>query len=77
MKQTQTQMVWDMLKAYPGGSTAMDAMKDLGVMRLAARINNLRAEGHNIVSELVKVKTRHGVAHVASYRIVNEKGGKK
>jgi hypothetical protein len=46
-------------------------------MRLAARINNRRAEGHNIVSELVKVKTRHGVAHVASYRIVNEKGGKK
>ena len=73
MKQTQAQMVWDMLKAHPGGSTAMDALMDLGVMRLAGRINELRNEGHNIVSEIVKVKTRHGVAHVASYRIVNKR----
>ena len=74
MKQTQTQMVFDMLKAYPGGSTAMDALKDLGVMRLAGRINELRNEGHNIVSEMVKVKTRHGLSHVSSYRLGNERG---
>jgi predicted ArsR family transcriptional regulator len=70
MKQTQTEMVYDMLLANRGGITAMDVQDELGVMRLAARVYDLRSGGHNIVTETVRVRGRYGWAHVAKYRLV-------
>ena len=70
MKQTQNEMVLDMLRANRGGVMAMDALDELGVMRLAGRINDLKAEGHNIEASTVRVRGRYGWAHVARYRLV-------
>ena len=50
--------------------TQLEALGQLGVMRLASRINDLRAAGHHIITEMVTVKNRHGeVCRVAEYTI--------
>ena len=74
MKQTQNDMVLDALKANRDGITARYAREQLGVDRLAARINELRDAGHWVDTQMVKVPTRHGVAYVARYRLINMKG---
>ena len=74
MKQTQNQMVLDMLRSHPEGSTPRDAMQELGVSRLAARINDLKNMGYVIDSQLMKVITRYGTTRVASYTL---RGGKE
>lgn len=43
-----------------GGITQLEAIRELGVMRLASRISDLRREGYNIKSEFVPVKNRYG-----------------
>lgn len=47
--------------------TPRKAMVEFGVMRLAARIKDLRDDGYAIKSERVTVPTRDGTAKVASY----------
>ena len=47
--------------------TPRKAMVEFGVMRLAARIKDLRDDGYAIKSERVTVPTRNGTAKVASY----------
>ena len=47
--------------------TPRKAMVEFGVMRLAARIKDLRDVGHAMKIELVTVPTRNGTAKVASY----------
>ena len=42
-----------------GSITALDAMKDYGIMRLASRISELKDEGYNIRSEFVSSKNRY------------------
>ena len=39
---------------------ALEAMKDLGVMRLAARISDLKDEGYEIHTEREKSRNRYG-----------------
>lgn len=46
--------------AEHGSVTQFEALKDLGVMRLASRISELRKNGHEIVSQMVKVENRYG-----------------
>ena len=41
-----------------GSITAFDAFRDLGIMRLAARISDLRKLGYAIKSETITVKNR-------------------
>lgn len=43
-----------------GSITQLDAMRDLGVMRLASRVSDLKRCGYRISSEWVKVKNRYG-----------------
>jgi hypothetical protein len=45
---TQTQQILDML--HHGPVTAIDALNDCGCFRLAARIKDLRDQGHNITT---------------------------
>ena len=53
-----------------GSITPVEAMSDLGVMRLAARISDLKDEGHNITRRLVKKKNRYGEpVRFAEYRL--------
>ena len=41
-----------------GSITQLDALRDLGIMRLASRMSDLRKQGFNIKSETVAVKNR-------------------
>ena len=42
-----------------GSITALDAIKEYGIMRLASRISELKDEGYNIRSEFVSSKNRY------------------
>lgn len=53
----------------------LTALNDYGVMRLAARIHNLRAEGHEIHAIKRDVHKRNGeVATICIYRLMKTKG---
>jgi hypothetical protein len=56
---TQNQRILDYLDRY-GSITQLDAWKDIGVMRLASRVSDLRRRGYPIASEMVEVKNRYG-----------------
>jgi hypothetical protein len=49
--------------------TPRKAQVEFGVMRLAARIKDLRDDGHAVRSEMVEVPTRNGTARVARYSL--------
>ena len=54
---SQTTQILDMLKRGP--VTAMDALKQAGCFRLAARIADLRQQGHHIETETIEVNGKH------------------
>lgn len=56
---TQNERILRHLEDY-GSITQMDAMQDYGIMRLASRVNDLRREGHPIVTEVVEGRNRYG-----------------
>lgn len=57
-----------------GSITALDAMKDLGCMRLASRISDLRARGFQIEREMETGKNRYGEkTSYARYRLKEDK----
>lgn len=69
---TQCQRILDYMEQH-GGVTQFEALKELGVMRLASRISELRRNGHKIESKMVKVHNRYGeTCRVKSYSL--EKG---
>ena len=56
-----------------GSITALDAMKDLGCMRLASRISDLRARGFQIEREMETGTNRYGEkTSYARYRLKEE-----
>lgn len=56
-----------------GFITQYEAMNDLGVMRLASRISELRKQGYPIIGERVNVKNRFGeTCNVCKYSIAKE-----
>lgn len=66
---TQSQRILRHLEDY-GSITQMDAMQDYGIMRLASRVNDLRREGHPIITEVVEGRNRYGEkCHWARYRM--------
>ena len=51
--------------------TPVQAMQQLGIMRLAARISDLKKQGHHIVTETESCRNRYGeLVHYARYRKV-------
>lgn len=67
MKITQCEMIEDYLDTY-GEITPLEAMRDLGIYRLASRISDMKKRGHKIKSEMVSVATRNGGrTHIARY----------
>jgi hypothetical protein len=56
---TQNQRILEYLDRY-GSITQLEALNDIGVMRLASRVSDLRRRGYPIVSEMVEVKNRYG-----------------
>lgn len=69
MAKSQVDRVLERLRAAP--LTQMEALTELGVMRLGARILELRDAGHKIETETVEVATRitGETARVARYRL--------
>ena len=56
-----------------GSITSAEAMADYGIMRLASRVNDLRREGHPIITEVVTGKNRYGEpTRWARYRMGGE-----
>ena len=66
---TQKERVINYIRDY-GSITPLDAMRDLGIMRLAARVHDLRADGYRIASDMVGVENRWGEkTMIARYRL--------
>lgn len=65
----QNQQVLERLRR--GSLTRYQALEELGIMRLGARIYDLMRMGHNIQSERIEARNRDGrKCHVAKYTIV-------
>ena len=70
---TQCERVMDYLEKHPLGITQFEAIKDLGILRLASRISDLRRQNIKIDREMVTVKNRFGEdCCVARYTLVKE-----
>jgi hypothetical protein len=71
MKSKQTKQVLDYL-VYHGSITAKQATDDLGIMRLAARVLDLKKEGYNIITNIEQGWNRTGErTHYAKYELKN------
>ena len=72
MKLKQTELIIRHMRDY-GSISSLTAMQEYGIMRLASRINDLRAQGYDIVSETKTGKNRYGDStHYAVYRLKEE-----
>lgn len=58
-KVTQAQRVLDYIDEF-GSITQIEALRDLGCMRLASRISDLKKLGYPITSKVETVKNRYG-----------------
>lgn len=56
-KPTQAQRVLAYIREF-GAITQLEALRDLGVMRLASRISDLRRMGYDITGKTVVVKNK-------------------
>ena len=71
---TQNERILDYIKRF-GSITQLEALQDLGVMRLASRISDMRSKGYPIISETAVVKNRFGEdCHIKRYRIGSSNG---
>ena len=66
-KPTQNDRIIEYIDRF-GSITQLEALQDLGVMRLASRISDLRSLGYPIVSKTEEVKNRFGEkCHIKRY----------
>lgn len=66
---TQNERVWEYLQEH-GTITAKEAMDELGIFRLGARVYELRKQGREILTEWVTVQNRYGEdCRVKSYGV--------
>lgn len=56
---TQNERILQYMEDF-GSISSLEAMQDLGVMRLASRISDLKKLGYRIESETVTDKNRYG-----------------
>lgn len=69
---TQTEELHEYLKSHEG-ITQLDALRNLGIMRLASRISDLRKQGVGIKKEMITVRAKNGrKASVARYSLEEE-----
>ena len=68
---TQTDRVLEYLRRYRT-ITALDALRDLGIMRLASRISDLRQRGYSVSRTMVEVENRFGEkTRIARYSLTD------
>lgn len=58
-KATQTDRVLAYIREF-GSITQLEALRDLGVFRLASRISDLKRQGYSITGKMESVKNRYG-----------------
>ena len=72
MKQTQCEKIIDYMKKF-GSITQLEALQDLGCMRLASRITDLRYQGYAIGRRIKTGKNRYGESvSFAEYYLIEE-----
>ena len=72
MRETQCQMVLKYMEDF-GAITPLEALNDLGIYRLGARIYDLRQSGHKIESRIITRANRYGRAICfAEYRLLEK-----
>ena len=70
---TQCDRVVNYMRQH-GSITQLEAYNELGVFRLASRINDLRRHGYNIVSKSEEVKNRSGEkCKISRYILLGDK----
>jgi hypothetical protein len=73
MKTTQCERVLAYIEDF-GSITSLQAMQDLGCMRLASRINDLKRMGYPVRKRTVKAENRYGeTVYFAEYYIEGER----
>ena len=71
-KPTQNERVMQYMRDF-GSITSAEAMRDLGVMRLASRVSDLRESGVRITSAWETAKNRYGeTVSYKRYRLEGE-----
>lgn len=64
----QNEMVLEYIRRY-GSITPLQAFADLGIMRLASRISDLKKEGYSIERQMIESRNRWGEpVRIAEYR---------
>lgn len=72
MKATQCDKVLEYMKTF-GSITQLEALADIGCMRLASRISDLRQQGIAIGRRMKTSKNRYGEdVHFAEYFLIEE-----
>lgn len=71
---TQNDRILDYIAKF-GSITQLEALQDLGIMRLASRISDLKNMGYPIISEMETVKNRFGEkCSIKRYRLEQDNG---
>lgn len=69
---TQNEELHEYLKKHES-ITQLEALRNLGIMRLASRISDLRKMGIPINKEMISVIAKNGrIASVAKYSLIKE-----
>lgn len=74
---TQNYRIVEYMQEF-GSITQLDALRDLGVMRLASRISDLKKNGYPIKSEFETVKNRFDEpCQIKRYRLMEDESNGK
>lgn len=74
---TQQMLIINYCKSHRG-ITSLDAVRDLGIIRLASRINDLKSRGYSIITEWVEVPNRYGdLTRVKRYYVSSPAGAEQ
>jgi hypothetical protein len=66
---TQTQRIIDYIAEF-GSITQLEALRDLGIMRLASRVSDLKRQGYQVISTTEAVTNRFGEkCHIKRYSL--------
>lgn len=72
MKSTQCDKVLEYMRTF-GSITQLQALSDIGCMRLASRISDLRSQGYLIGRRMKTSKNRYGDdVYFAEYYLIEE-----
>ena len=72
-KPTQNERILEYIAEF-GSITQIEALRELGIMRLASRMSDLKRKGYDVISKRETFKNRYGeVTHIKRYSLGEEK----